>query len=145
MPHKYEIGIKAVILNDERDKVLFLTSKDHHGDEILTFPGGRMEEGEIIITTLKRELSEELNFVGEVKIEKILSANPRSFNQENGNGLMLITVLVSIKIDKPKIENEHLRWFWLGLDELKGNLPIKVDGAILDNEGYLEAAKVVLS
>ncbi len=144
MPHKFEIGIKAVIRNTDKNKVLFLSSKDNHGDEILTFPGGRMEEGENLLESLKRELVEELGYKGLVVINRLLSANPRKFNLENGCGLMLITVLVDLKIDEVKIEKEHLRYFWLGVDDLKGDIPIYIEGAKLDNVEYLEAARLAL-
>ncbi len=144
MPHKYEVGIKAVILNDSGDKVLFLTSKDNHGDEIITFPGGRMEEGENIQQTLKRELGEELNISGSFEIVRLLSANPRYFNQDNGYGLMLITVMLRTRMLEVKIDSEHLRYFWLGLGDIQGDLPLKIHGAILDNETYRESATIAL-
>lgn len=140
MPHKFEIGVKAVVLNKARDKVLFLTSRDNRGDEILTFPGGRMEDGEDLVQTLKRELKEELDFTEEIHIEKLLCAQPRYFNQDNGAGLMLIIVLTEISLDKPSIEKEHIQLLWLGVEDIKGTLPLKIKGAILDNVAYQQSA-----
>ncbi len=144
MPCKFEIGVKAVIKNKKSNKVLFLTSKDNHGDEILTFPGGRMEENENIEQALSREITEEIKNIHHIKTIKILGANPRSFPLDNGCYLMLITVLVETDIDSPEINEEHLRYFWLGADDLNKKVPYTIDGAILDNEDYKNAALTAL-
>jgi 8-oxo-dGTP pyrophosphatase MutT (NUDIX family) len=103
-----------------------------------------METDEGLLEALKRELMEELSYNGEVNIKRLLSANPRKFNLENGCGLMLITALVDLNLDAVNIEKEHLRYFWLGMENLRGEVPIYIKGAKLDNVEYLEAARLAL-
>ena len=50
----FQIGIKAIIRNDE-NQILLLKNKDYWD-----IPGGRIDQGEDIETTLLRELNEEI-------------------------------------------------------------------------------------
>ena len=50
----FQIGIKAIIRNDE-NQILLLKNKDYWD-----IPGGRVDQGEDIETTLLRELNEEI-------------------------------------------------------------------------------------
>ena len=50
----FQIGIKAIIRNDE-NQILLLKNKDYWD-----IPGGRIDQGEDIETTLLRELNEEM-------------------------------------------------------------------------------------
>ena len=55
----FHVGIKALIQNDDGEVLLILNRFPDR--ELWDIPGGRMDEGEEIIDTLKRELKEEIS------------------------------------------------------------------------------------
>jgi 8-oxo-dGTP pyrophosphatase MutT (NUDIX family) len=52
----YRISIKAIIFNQERDRILICEEADGWWE----FPGGGLEYGESVFSCLKRELQEEM-------------------------------------------------------------------------------------
>ena len=66
----YRISLKAIIYNEQGQ--LLVTNEAGRG---LHLPGGGMEYGETIEETLKRELHEELGYVGNIQY-RIIGAEP---------------------------------------------------------------------
>ena len=61
MEKSVEVIAAAIILNNNKDKILLIKRKDKLGGDSWSIPGGHVEFGEKIIDSLKRELKEELD------------------------------------------------------------------------------------
>lgn len=108
----FNIGIKGVIVRD--DKVLVLKSIKGYWE----VPGGRMEDGEEVIDTLKRELSEELPNIANIEIYEVLSAYKIHHDYKPPTGLMLIFYRVNAAFNgEPQISDEHEAYKWASKQE----------------------------
>ena len=61
MEKSVEVIAAAIILNNNKDKILLIKRKDKLWGDSWSIPGGHVEFGEKIIDSLKRELKEELD------------------------------------------------------------------------------------
>lgn len=116
----FHIGIKALCKNQEGkylvlevNPVHFRVKQNSHWD----IPGGRIEEGESVDTTLRREVKEELGidisskpefFTAVVSNIKI----PHGDKDEVGLALMVYTVVLPMDA-KIVISEENLRYEWV--------------------------------
>ena len=108
----FNIGIKGVIVKD--DKVLILKSVNGYWE----VPGGRMDEGEDVQDTLRRELGEEIVNIKEIKIHEVLSVFKLKREYKPGMGLMLIFFRVSTDFDdEPIVSEEHTEYKWASVQE----------------------------
>ncbi len=126
MPQFFNIGIKAVIVQD--GKVLVLRKVQENEDvPAWDFPGGRMEENEEIADTLKRELDEELGYTGPIEVEEVLGVHQKMDAVEKGNHLMLLHFKVETDHLKPVLSDEHSAFYWVDeetADDLKKEAPL---------------------
>jgi ADP-ribose pyrophosphatase YjhB (NUDIX family) len=103
----FNIGIKGVIVKD--DRVLILKSTDGYWE----VPGGRMEEGEEIKDTLRRELAEELPNIAGIQIHEAIAAFKIQKQYIPGMSLMLIFFRVSANFEGDiVISDEHNGHRW---------------------------------
>lgn len=133
----FHIGIKAVILKDNKALVLKEILKD--GRKGYDLPGGRLEEGENIEQGLIRELKEELdldNFV----VEDLLHVFERKDYSKNGSSLMLLFYKVRAQISEVKLSDEHIDHAWMSREDLDNIIKNKEH----INDGIKEALKKVL-
>ena len=114
----FNIGIKALILN--KDKALVLKEIDIRkvNIELYDLPGGRMEEGESIEETLKRELKEELGNL-RFSLGSIVHAQIHPYYDKNGTSLMLLFYKVDVKKTKIKLSDEHIGFEWISKKDLQ--------------------------
>ena len=103
----FHVGIKALIQNDDGEVLLILNRFPDR--ELWDIPGGRMDEGEEIIDTLKRELKEETGLtkceIGEhfmtVKSNKKVALNAGDV------GLLLVVYRVIVKDRESLVAKEN--------------------------------------
>ncbi len=107
-----------------KDKILCVQrphSKLAYISEKFEFPGGKIENGETRIDALKRELSEELNILPEIK-SLFLTVNHQYPDFE----LIMHSYICHVETENITL-NEHISKEWLTLTELK-----KLDWAAAD-------------
>lgn len=104
---QFHIGVKGLIVQD--DTVLIL----HCVDGFWELPGGRMEEGEDIQDTLRRELREELPALVDYSVGKLISAYKIPHEYAPPTGLMLIFYAVTAQFkDDFVLSAEHDAYRW---------------------------------
>jgi len=106
----FEVAVKSVIIYD-RKVLLVRRSNDNEWE----CPGGTMEFGEDLHTTLRREIEEETG-LNDIDIGKLLYAITFTYNPETQYvGLMYLS---HAKSDKVKISNEHIDFKWVNKKQL---------------------------
>ncbi len=134
MEHEnYHLGIKALILNDKGEVLLFKVNPEalkKKVDPYWDIPGGRVEKGENPIDTLFREIKEEAGLEKE-NFEKVESfsmvlSNIRIPLGDNSVGLILWVHKCHAKSDLDiKLSFEHLEYGWFEKDEASKLLEYK--------------------
>lgn len=134
MPKTFYVGVKGVVF--QNNKVLLLRcSKSERDTTYWDFPGGRIEDGESITDTLRRELLEEIPTIKDIEIQNLLGAYQLPHPLPNGQGLMLLFYRVHARIAEVHLSEEHNGFHWVSIDEID----------MLAQEAYLsEAYKVLL-
>jgi hydrolase, NUDIX family len=92
----FQIGIKAIIRNDE-NQILLLKNKDYWD-----IPGGRIDQGEDIETTLLRELNEEIgvNHIAQKQLWDVVKSVKQLPYGNMMTSLMLIVYRVQLPADQ---------------------------------------------
>ena len=92
----FQIGIKAIIRNDE-NQILLLKNKDYWD-----IPGGRIDQGEDIETTLLRELNEEIgvNHIAQKQLWDVVKSVKQLPYSNMMTSLMLIIYRVQLPADQ---------------------------------------------
>ena len=122
-PKRFQIGVKGIIVVG--DHVLLLKRA---GDAVGPFwetPGGRMEEGETVEETLRRELAEELPGIWNIAIGAIVHA---ALVPDDPRGLILLFYRVQADLPTVTIGAEHLGYTWASAADLL-TLPEQLNGA----------------
>jgi 8-oxo-dGTP pyrophosphatase MutT (NUDIX family) len=96
----FQIGVKGLI-TDKSGKILMLSMVRKDGTISWDIPGGRMDENETFLDTLKRELTEELNvtYVGDPTYFHTTLANVKIPVGDAEVGLVLIIYRVELPKD----------------------------------------------
>ena len=131
----YHISIKAIIV---KDKKVLVSKKNKNGMEIYDFPGGRIDDGETIKDSLKRELKEELN-IKSFTLGPLLNAFEWFHYGKKEASLMVLCYIVDADISNIRLSKEHVRLDWVSKRNL-GKIPkTKI------NEGLIQTIKKVLN
>ncbi len=128
----YQVGIKGVIVNPKKNKVLALLKNQEN--PFWDVPGGRTRDGETIEQTLERELREEILNLGGYKIIKILNAS-----KIERAGLLLIFYKVEADIENVELSEEHKSYKWVSFEEIDS-----LEEEAEMGEGIREALKLSL-
>ena len=130
----FNVGIKAVIT--QGDKVLLVDNVKRRHDT-WEFPGGRMDGNETIEETLRRELTEELPNIKNIKIGALLGAHRIHHDIKEKVSLVLIFYKVEAEFDgEVQISDEHKDFRWVTLNEAKklaGPWAAELLAAVLDH------------
>ncbi len=103
----FYVGVKAII--ESADGVLLLNKKG-----MWDAPGGRLDDGEPVLTALHRELKEELPGIKDIKVGKFLYFTKIGHDLPDGNGLCLVFYQVSATIPNPiELSPEHQSYAWV--------------------------------
>lgn len=114
-----EVGVKALIFNDEGLCLLLKRAKPYVGQKICKWdiPGGRIIPGEKTEKALKREIKEETGLVLE-KINKILAV--QDILRVKGKHTVRVTYQAQCKLGKIKLDSgEHSVYQWVSVSDLK--------------------------
>jgi 8-oxo-dGTP pyrophosphatase MutT (NUDIX family) len=139
----FQIGIKALFLDSKR-RILILRSgpaeMKHSRIEFWDLPGGRIQPGDDMATTLRRELREELGFgKADFRMDGLfgvcIAQMKRISKGENDPRLMLITYGCTIlnRSKKIRLSDEHAEYRWASIRETKKLLSTKFPKSFLNN------------
>ena len=147
---KFHLGIKAFILN-EKNEILILKINPNQlkGEDIVHWdlPGGRIEEGDNVEKTIKKELNEELNIdPSNIQILDIFDASISNIKILVGKelfGLILFTYKCKLK-GKYELElsSEHTDYKWATVEEAKKLLSYKFSKSFIDKLNMLNGSMV---
>lgn len=113
---------RIVLTGILRDNDKFLVVKRNGNDELYPgaweFPGGHLEDGEILKEGLKRELEEEIGFVDE--FTPLITHYYDEVKEKNGELVhnLEIDFLVNVNMNniKVKLSEEHCDYKWVDKD-----------------------------
>ena len=111
----YGLTVRGVIKNNE-DEILIVKRhpKSKTDPEMWELPGGKVEKGEHFTDALIREIKEETNL--DCKVGDFCEAIQNDYMHKRTVQLMMY--LIDIK-GNVKISEEHTKWKWTSIDELK--------------------------
>lgn len=116
MPKTFHIGIKGLIINNNKALILkSLTKGSYYWD----IPGGRIEKGETIINALERELQEELPSIKNIQVQNLVSIFELDRTFTTDQGLMLLIYRVAAELSAITLSNEHCQYQWVSKEELQ--------------------------
>ena len=118
----FQIGIKAIIRNDE-NQILLLKNKDYWD-----IPGGRIDQGEDIETTLLRELNEEIgvNHIAQKQLWDVVKSVKQLPYGNMMTSLMLIVYRVQLPADQiPHSCEPRTVLHWVSSEEAANRLKNK--------------------
>lgn len=122
----FQIGIKAIIRNDE-NQILLLKNKDYWD-----IPGGRIDQGEDIETTLLRELNEEIgvNRIAQKQLWDVVKSVKQLPYSNMMTSLMLIVYRVQLPADQiPHSCEPGTTLHWVSTEEASDHLKNKYPGS----------------
>jgi 8-oxo-dGTP pyrophosphatase MutT (NUDIX family) len=114
----FQVGIKALITNKNGD-ILILDSGDwhlKHQTQHWDIPGGRIQEGQTVLDTLKREVEEETG-IKEINEPEFFTAVVSNFKDipVGGHKVGLILMIYKVKVpedSKIALSHEHSGYKW---------------------------------
>lgn len=115
MPVKLYLSIKAVIVRDQK---LMLVEKVGEHPPFWDMAGGRLDPGENIEQTLRREIAEELPSVKNYMIDELLHAEKKPGYSLDGTEIAFLYYRVKTEDHIDQISSEHSRWQWFTIDQL---------------------------
>lgn len=122
----FQIGIKAIIRND-KNQILLLKNKDYWD-----IPGGRIDQGEDIETTLLRELNEEIgvNHIAQKQLWDVVKSAKQLPYGNMMTSLMLIVYCVQLPADQiPHSCEPGAMLHWVSSEEAADRLKNKYPGS----------------
>lgn len=109
---KFYVGIKGVIEDPERG--ILLLRREYKSGDVWDLPGGRIDDNEDFGDTLRRELSEELPGIKDVKIGGLLGAYRVQKDIEDDTSLVLLYYKAEAIVPEPiSLSDEHDGYIWV--------------------------------
>lgn len=113
---KFFVGVKGVIRNNNQ----ILMVRGVNGRDFWDFPGGRIDDDELIIDTLQRELREELPNLKTYQVGELLGAQRVQRNIEEDISLVLVFFEVKDAVFDGDISlsDEHTQFAWRNREDI---------------------------
>lgn len=125
----FHVGVKAFVLNKEGKVLLMEEDGSTHRNPQPNYwdlPGGRIDENEIALDALAREIKEELGVteIGKPEFATAVVSNHRiPLGNETEVGLILMVYKVALKEGtKITLSNEHVGYEWTPISLAKQRL-----------------------
>ncbi len=119
---QFQVGVKAVILRDNKVLLLKRGSKYGRFEGVWDIPGGRINFGEEPVDGLKREVLEETGLVLQF-VERPLDA--RTVFKDDKKQIVRITFLCRVNGGEVKLSHEHTEHGWFDLNNIDVELKDK--------------------
>lgn len=126
------VGIKGLIENEEGKILLLLADVSKHRKNIEPYwdiPGGRIQKGNDVFTTLQREIEEETGVTDLINVDfltAVVSNHEIPITDDEWGGLVLMVYKVIIPAGSTiVISEEHSEYAWVSKTEAKERLQHK--------------------
>lgn len=136
----FYVGVKALIRDSEGATLVLLADVTKHSknsEPYWDIPGGRVQEGEAVLDTLRREVSEEtgVDSLSNVRfITSVVSHHEIPLADGSLAGLILMVYAVSIPVDSEiTISGEHVSCAWVSPAEAAHRLSHKYPAEFTDS------------
>jgi 8-oxo-dGTP pyrophosphatase MutT (NUDIX family) len=128
----FHVGVKALVTDPQGRVLLMEEDGSTHNppfNNYWDFPGGRMQENESPIETLKREIEEETGIteLSEIAFDTATVSN-HQIKLKDGKVVGLVLMVYRVKLDhtaKLRLSREHIRYEWVSMAEAKKRLQDK--------------------
>lgn len=127
----FHLGVKALITNSDKVLLLQVNKKQLSGEtrEYWDLPGGRIQQGQTIEETLRRELEEETG-IKDVRNTKLLGMCLSNIRIPMGDGedVGLVLAVFACEIDlevEITLTSEHIGYNWFTKEEAAELLSVK--------------------
>ena len=131
------IGPRATIYNTKTNKVLLLQRND--GNNVWEIPGGKRENNEDIVDTLKREVQEETGLI--INEYKLVYVSPIFENHPVLKPFLNIGYLCLVDNSDVVISDEHIDYKWVSVEERANYLDNDIYNDLLNNGMISELKK----
>lgn len=119
MPQHFQVGLKAVIVREQRVLLLKFRSARGGGDLHWDLPGGRIDDTETFADALAREFREELPEASAPRVGRLLHADRAPGMFPDGTGLVWLFYDVLVDVPEPVVlSDEHVGYVWASLTDL---------------------------
>ncbi|MBD3362670.1 NUDIX domain-containing protein [Candidatus Dojkabacteria bacterium] len=132
MEDSFHLGIKALILNQENELLLLKVNKEllrgSKNDSYWDIPGGRIQKGDTIESTIKREVKEETGLeIKEIQFYDMAISNIRIPVGDTDVGLILAVYTCKCINNKERIKlsREHVDFGFFNITQSSKLLQVK--------------------
>jgi len=113
------VALKAIIMQNGRVLIIQRSGDDDIGAGTWEFVGGKLEFGEELEPSLKREIFEEVGL--DVSVDKLLYAT--TFKTHEYRQIVILSYLCTALDDKISLSAEHQNYLWAGKEQMLKLLP----------------------
>lgn len=129
----FHVGVKALVQNSAGDTLLLRADVSNHATNVRPYwdiPGGRVQSGQTLLETLRREMLEEIGIYQEhgspELISTIISKHEIPLHASQTVGLLLVVYRVTIPDNTMiTLSEEHVAYAWVARTEAKQRLSDK--------------------
>lgn len=127
-----KVVLKGIILREGKILTVRRSFQDKIGAGSWEVVGGKLEFGESVLETLKREVKEETNL--EITIDRPLYAKNIVINEE----LQMVVVVYLCKYEKGEVmlSKEHIAYRWVDEEGLRNILSPEIRNDFEDNDVF---------
>jgi len=118
-PKKIRISVRGVLEDNGKFLLLKRSAKDKHNAGVWEFPGGKLEKGQTLIKSLKREIKEEAGVSVSIINTPIVLFEIIKAGRYDGFSYMQIVYPAKKKGGKIKISNEHDAYGWFSKKKIE--------------------------
>lgn len=137
---KFHVGVKALITNSDGQILLMHEDGSTHRKPMPNYwdlPGGRMQEGELVLNTLQREVKEEtgITTLTDVSFVTAVISNHR-IPLADGTVVGLVLMVYRVLIPENatiKLSDEHIGYEWVATAEARARLTNKYPAEFTDS------------
>jgi 8-oxo-dGTP diphosphatase len=139
----FHLGVKALIQNNKKQVLLLkvnLAKLKETKEAYWDIPGGRIQKGDTVEQTLKRELEEEtgISHINKFIPFSMVLSNIRIPVGPGSVGLVLASYLCEVDADKVRLSSEHTEYKWFTPDEAAKLLSVKYPPEFTDKLAALK-------
>lgn len=117
-PERIRISVRGVLKDKGKLLLLKRSARDKHMPKVWEFPGGKLEDGQTLMQSLKREIKEEAGISVSVIDDPVVLFETVKRGRYDGFSYIQIVYPVKISGGKIKVGDEHDECGWFSEKEI---------------------------